>query len=94
VVRGALTRSYGEGQGVTVYPFFAQREWSAALVNASDEARLVEIQFPAGMSPPAKAVLLTEAGAEETSVERSGSMLTLRAPPQSLLVLPPRGEDR
>jgi hypothetical protein len=94
VVRGALTRSYGEGQGITVYPFFAQKEWSAALVNESDQARLVEIQFPAGMPPPAKAVLLTEAGAEETSVERSGSMLTLRAPPQSLLVLPPRGEDR
>jgi len=93
VARGALARSNGEGQGVTVYGFFEGQEWSVAVINQAAQARPVEIRFPAGTSPPAKGILLTDAGAEDTSLSRGGSTLTITVPAQSLLVLPSPAGD-
>ncbi|HEX5229001.1 MAG TPA: hypothetical protein VFW44_14885 [Bryobacteraceae bacterium] len=92
VIRGTLARSDGEGRGVAVYPFLAEKKWSAAVINESDQERQVEIQFAAGTALPAKAVLLTDEGTTEPHVGRLGSTLTIQAPPQSLIVLPAQGE--
>jgi len=93
VVRGTLGRSNGEGQGVTLYGFLEGKEWSVAVINEAAEERPVEIRFPAGTSPPAQGILLTDAGAEETSISRGGSTLTFTVPAQSLLVLPSQAGD-
>jgi hypothetical protein len=94
VIRGTLARSDGEGRGVTVYPFWAEKEWSAAVINESDQERQLEIQFPAGGALPAKAVLLTDPGTAEPRLGRLGSTLSVQVPPQSLIILPAPGEGR
>lgn len=93
VVRGTLGRSLGEGEGITVYGFFEKEEWSAAAVNAADEERRVEVRFPPTRRLPAKAIVLTEAGSEETAITQRGSSVVFAAPAQSLVVLIPRGEN-